>query len=244
MLCAGLVAADPVDSPAIEQSVVALIAAENDFDMVSPLDLVVGGLGGADGSLSDALAATAGALPSLDDLGGTFVDGLASADIPFSLAGDDWLTQAWDWLTQAWNWLNQAWTFVFTWVFNPNWLWALTFVLLWNFAPVISPIADSIWDWLDGLFGVDPDGQAIEGLASVVSFADLTPEALGAGALDVAAPDITPVFSDGAEALDLTTVVQDLSAALDLSGIIPGLDTVFDTAGVADIGEVLTSLIP
>ncbi|WP_113964612.1 hypothetical protein [Mycobacterium shimoidei] len=236
MLCAGLVAADPVDSPAIEQSVVALIAAENDFDMVSPLDLVVGGLGGADGSLSDALAATAGALPDLDDLGGTFVDGLAGADIPLGLAGDDWFTQAWDWLNQAWDFVTH-----FNWIMGPPTL------LILYLAPILTPIANylsSIWDWLGSLFGVDPDAQAVEGLASVVSFADLTPEALATGALDVAAPDTGSVFSDAVQALDLTTVVQDLSAALDLSGIIPGLDTVFDTAGVADIGEVLTSLIP
>ncbi|WP_139819715.1 hypothetical protein [Mycobacterium shimoidei] len=211
-----------------------MTAADNDFDMVSPLDVLVGGLGGADGSLSDALAATAGALPDLDDLGGTFVDGLPGADIPLGLAGDDWLTGVVDWFTQAWDWLDDV---LFNLKFGAVLLYALTFYYL-------QPIWQPIVDFFSSLFGFDPYAQAVEGLESVVSFADLTPEALGAGALDVAAPDITPVFSDGAEGLDLTTVVQDLSTALDLSGIMPGLDTVSDTVAVTDIGEVLASLIP
>lgn len=234
MLCAGLVAADPVDSSAIEQSVVALTAAENDFDMVSPLDGVVGGLGGADGSLSDVLAATAGALPDLDDLGGVFVDGLAGVDIPLGLAGDDWLTQAWDWLTQASN-------FVLNWVFN--WPMGLTFLAIFYLGPYIAPIVNAlteVWVWLGDVFGFDPYAQAVEGLASA-SFADLTPDA--AGILDLATTDTGSVFSDAAQAVDLTTVFQDLSMALDLSEM-PSVDTVVDTAGVADLGEVLTSLIP
>lgn len=222
VLGASLIAITPVVAPNIEQRAVQLAAVEDIIDLGGPIEAVGNALTGAGESL---VASLADGLPSLGDFGPALGDELLSADIPLSLADDDWWTQAWAYLGAL------AFNVVF---------WGAIFL-----SPILAPIVNTfsaIWEWLGSVFGFDPYLPAVEGLASATSFADVIPDTLAAGALDPLT-DATSLFSSAADALDLTTVVQDLTAAFDPAEI-GDVGELMSTGLIPDIGELLSGLIP
>jgi hypothetical protein len=235
VLGAGLIYVTPVAAPNVQQRAVELAAAGEVIDLLSPIDTVVGNLGGAGGSLwdsvTDALVPEAealngglsGAVSSLGDLNETFADGLPSMASADSV--DVW--------QQLWLQFYDA---VIP-IVGPIELVGL--ILLGNVILYADWFFQTIYDDIVGALG-GASAPAVTEALGLGTFTAAATEALDLSALP-SVLDLNPIA-------DIGTVVDpaaiaDIGTAIDPSGI-ADVGSALSISTIPDLGEILTSLVP
>ena len=217
---AGLILITPVVAPRIAQRAIKLAGTENIFDLIGPDDMLVSGLGALSGEPS-------GALPSLDDLGGTFPEGASSLTGLELLDPEFW--------QEFWNALLEP---------NVGESPGLLLTGALEQLPVVGPLLAGL-----GVFVVLPVALLLGGLWSEIS------QALGlepAAAAEVIATGLQGGYDAAITGVIDPALPADVSIALDPSAVTSILDvsliadigTLADASTIADLGGLLTSLIP